>query len=72
MATFDQMESLWSTLINSIGDAAWINVTSSTTGEFYRVPVAAGGLYHWDRAAGAWVSVSNPGNLIAVTLDRRL
>lgn len=66
--TSEQMEDAWTALMNSIGDTEWIDIVSTTTGQYFRLPVSVGGLRQWNRATGTWDSVSPPASLVAVTV----
>ncbi len=72
MATFtrSQMEAAWQALFALVDDKQWVDIVSSTTGEFYRLTVAGGVLRHWNRTTGSWDTLGAvPASLIAVTVN---
>lgn len=67
--TSSDMEIAWTALLVSLAETEWVDVVSTSTGEYYRLLVTNGSLRHWNRGTGAWDSTSPvPANLIAVTV----
>jgi hypothetical protein len=67
--TSADMEAAWRVIAAPTGDTEWVDLVSTTNGDYFRFAVTNGFLKKWNRAAGTWDTASLPASFVIVVLN---